>query len=312
MTDDGWFANCEPDDVDAAAAAVRDGSASEPADWPARAVDAGFAPDEGAYYDALHEATVAAARAEAMERERADDQQLVHAVRAMDDCARTANELAERAAEWAGALFDVDGGGVELAAEVAERDPETPAEGRAISLAERVVELDAEAEDLRAFIERQAPSVAPNLASMAGPVLAARLVSLAGSLETLAKKPSGTVQVLGAEDALFAHLRGRASSPKHGVIFTHEYVRGTHPENRGSAARALAGKLSIGARIDHYSGERKPEIEAELDDRIATIRARTGDELPDVDVDDGGDEADDADGEADDADGEAEDGGADA
>jgi nucleolar protein 56 len=281
MTDDGWFANCEPGDADAAAAAVRDGSASEPADWPARAVDAGFAPDEDAYYDLLHEATVAAARAEAVERERADDQQLVHAVRAMDDCARTANELAERAAEWAGALFDVSGGGVALAEDVAARTAETPAEERAISLAERVVELDAEAADLRGFLEQQAPTVAPNLASMAGPVLAARLVSLAGSLESLAKKPSGTVQVLGAEDALFAHLRGRASSPKHGIIYTHEYVRGTHPDNRGSAARALAGKLSIAARIDHYSGESKPEIEAELDDRIATIRARTGDELPD-------------------------------
>jgi nucleolar protein 56 len=280
MTDDGWFANCEPDDVDAAAAAVREAAASEPADWPARAVDAGFASDEGAYYDALREATVAAARAAAMERERADDQQLVHAVRAMDDCARTANELAERAAEWAGALFDVDGGGVDLAEAVADRDPETPAEERAVALAERAVELDAEAESLRAFIDQQAPSVAPNLASMAGPVLAARLVSLSGSLETLAKKPSGTVQVLGAEDALFAHLRGRASSPKHGIIYTHEYVRGTHPEHRGSAARALAGKLSIGARIDHYSGERKPDVEAKLDERIATIRARTGDTLP--------------------------------
>ncbi|WP_323676848.1 NOP5/NOP56 family protein [Halorubellus sp. PRR65] len=292
MTDDAWFANCEPDDVDAAATAIREGAASEAADWPARAVDAGFADDEDAYYDALHEATVAAARAEAVERERADDQQLVHAVRAMDDCARTANELAERAAEWAGALFDVSGGGVALAEDVAGRTPETPAEERAISLAGRVVELDAEAASLRAFIEQQAPTVAPNLASMAGPVLAARLVSLAGSLESLAKKPSGTVQVLGAEDALFAHLRGRASSPKHGIIYTHEYVRGTHPEHRGSAARALAGKLSIGARIDHYSGDRKPEVEAELDDRIATIRARTGDELPDEgDSDDGGADA---------------------
>jgi nucleolar protein 56 len=298
MTEDGWFANCEPDDVDEAAAAVRDPTATEPADWPTQAVDAGFAVDRETYYDRLHEATVTAARAAAVERERADDQQLVHAVRAMDDCARTANELAERAAEWAGALFDESGGGVDLAREVAERDVATPAEERAVSLAARVVELDDEAAELQAYIEQQAPSVVPNLASMAGPVLAARLLSLAGSLETLAKKPSGTVQVLGAEDALFAHLRGRASSPKHGIIYTHEYVRGTHPENRGSAARALAGKLSIAARIDHYSGDRRPEIESELRDRIATIRARTGDTMPEEtdaprdggDGDDGGDE----------------------
>jgi len=107
---------------------------------------------------------------------------------------------------------------------------------------------------------------------MTGPVLAARLLSLAGGLDALAKKPAGTVQVLGAEDSLFAHLRGHAPSPKHGVIFTHEYVRGTRPEKRGSAARALAGKLTIAARVDRYSGERKPELDAELDERIARIR----------------------------------------
>ncbi|MDL0141772.1 hypothetical protein PNR39_03900, partial [Halobacterium salinarum] len=80
--------------------------------------------------------------------------------------------------------------------------------------------------------------------------------------------------VLGAEDALFAHLRGHAPSPKHGVIYTHEYVRGTHPDQRGSAARALAGKLTIAARVDHYSGDRRPDLEAELDARMERIRAR--------------------------------------
>ena len=277
---DGWFAGLDADNVDAGARAIRDESADEPADWPAQAVEAGFAADEDEYYDRLQAAAVTASRGAARDSERADDRQLVHAVRAMDDCRRTANELAERAAEWAGALYDVEGGGVSLARDVAARDPETPAEERAISLAERVVELDAEAAELEAFLETQMPVVAPNLSSMAGPVLGARLVSLAGGLESLAKKPSGTVQVLGAEDALFAHLRGQATSPKHGIIYTHDYVRGTHPDERGSAARALAGKLAIAARIDHYSGEVRPEIEQELDDRMATIRARTGDDPP--------------------------------
>jgi len=109
---------------------------------------------------------------------------------------------------------------------------------------------------------------------LAGAVLAARLIALVGGLKQLARKPAGTVQVLGAEEALFAHLRGRAPSPKHGIIFTHEAVRGTHPEHRGSAARAVAGKLSIAARIDHYAGDRRPELEAELTDRIERIQAR--------------------------------------
>ncbi|GAB3416849.1 NOP5/NOP56 family protein [Haloparvum alkalitolerans] len=271
---DGWFAGLDPGDGDAAARRIREGSAPEPADWPGLAVESGFADDEADYYDRLREATLAATRAAVTERERADDQQLVHAVRAMDDCERTANELAERAAEWAGALFDEAGSGVDGARTVAEREPDTAAERRAVSLAERVADLADEADELERFIEETAPAVAPNLAEMAGPVLASRLMALAGGLKPLARKPSGTVQVLGAEDALFAHLAGRAPSPKHGIIYTHDYVRGTRPEDRGSAARAFAGKLAIAARIDHYSGDYRPDLHEELRERMATIRAR--------------------------------------
>jgi nucleolar protein 56 len=274
----GWFEHVEPGDVTAASRAIAEGSADEPGDWPAAAVEAGFAPDEDAYYALLNDATMDAAREEARAREKAGDQQLMHSIRAMDDCTRTANELAERTSEWAGALFDEAGSGVAYARELVERDPTTPAEERVVSMARRVVDLTDEADDLRAYVESSAPSVAPNLSAMAGPVLAARLVALAGGLEPLAKKPSGTVQVLGAENALFAHLRGHASSPKHGVIYTHEYVHGTRPEDRGSAARALAGKLAIAARVDHYSGDRRPELDAELDDRMETIRERAGDD----------------------------------
>lgn len=273
--DGGWFAGVEPDDVDGAARAIRDGSADEPAEWPSLAVESGFAGDEGEYYDRLREAAVAAARQSARDSERADDKQLVHAVRSMDDCDRTANELAERVAEWAASRYDDAGAGIEYARTVAERTPEDAADERLVSLAARVDALADEAAEHRSFIERTAPDVVPNLAALAGPVLAVRLLSLAGGLESLAKKPSGTVQVLGAEDALFAHLRGQAPSPKHGVIYTHEAVQGTHPEHRGSAARALAGKLSIAARIDHYSGDLRPELEAELADRIAAIQARS-------------------------------------
>ena len=288
---DGWFADGDRDEPDALAAAVREGSADEPRDWPALALETGFATDEDEYYTALKEATTAATRAAVTDRERADDRQLVHAVRAMDDCARTANELAERLAEWAGTVDPEAGTGVEYARAVASGEAGDALEEPAVrSLAERVAGLADEADELRSFLEQRTPAVAPNLSALADPVLAARLLSLAGGLEELAKKPSGTIQVLGAEDALFAHLRGHAPSPKHGIIYTHDAVRGTHPENRGSAARAVAGKLAIAARVDHYSGELKPELEAELAERIETIQARTtGDGGGDDAATDGGD-----------------------
>jgi nucleolar protein 56 len=180
-----------------------------------------------------------------------------------------ANELAERVAEWASSQAGASGAGVAFAREVA-----ADAEGPVASLARRTRDLDDEARELRTHVERTAPEVAPNLAALAGPVLAARLIALAGGLKQLARKPAGTVQVLGAEEALFAHLRGHAPSPKHGVIYTHEAIQGTHPDERGSAARALAGKLAIAARVDHYSGERKPELDEELQARIERIQAR--------------------------------------
>ncbi|RLM42433.1 MULTISPECIES: NOP5/NOP56 family protein [unclassified Haloarcula] len=270
----GWFAGLDPDDDAAAVEQIAAGRADTPEDWPQQAVAAGFADDEAAYYDRLHEVTMAATSAAVAEQEGADDQQLVHAVRAMADCERTANELSERVAEWGGSRYGDSGSGVEYARSLADREDEDEGDTALRALAEQTAGLADEADSLRAYIERTAPAVAPNLSMLAGPVLAARLISLAGGLEALAKKPSGTVQVLGAEDALFAHLKGNAPSPKHGVIFTHEYVRGTRREDRGSAARALAGKLSIAARIDHYSGDRRPDLQAELDDRIERIQAR--------------------------------------
>jgi nucleolar protein 56 len=271
---EGWFAGVDRNDAATAADRIRSGEAAEAGDWPSRAVDAGFATSTEDYYDTLHEATIEAASAQVRERERADDQQLIHAVRALDDSVRTRNELAERVAEWGGSLDADAGTGVEYARDLAETEPTEPIEQELVDLARDVAGLDDRADSLRGFIERSAPTVAPNLSALAGPVLAARLISLAGGLEALAKQPSGTVQVLGAEDALFAHLQGGAPSPKHGIIYTHEYVRGTAPDQRGSAARALAGKLSIAARVDHYAGDLRPDLETELAARIERIRER--------------------------------------
>lgn len=274
MTDEGWFVAGDPAAPETTIASINDGGGSTPQPWPQQAIERGAVDNEEEYYKWLQSATIAATETAVSEQETADDQQLIHAVRSMDDCQQQANELAERVAEWGGSLLPETGSGESYLRTVANRDPATETESQLVGLAARGVGLFEQAETLREYIERQAQTVAPNLASLAGPVLAARLIALAGGLEELAKLPSSTVQVLGAEDALFAHLRGNAPSPKHGVIFTHEYVRGTHPAHRGTAARALAGKLTIAARVDYYSGSYKPEIQKELDDRIEVIRER--------------------------------------
>lgn len=292
----GWFESLRGGDTESAVQALREGRAESPREWPRLAVESGVVDSKGEYYERLRETALTATRETVRKHERADDNQLVHAVRAMDDCRRVANELTERVAEWAG-TYDADAtvdveyvrtiasethpGETDEVSESGTEDlhpilgeDSAPAGTHIRSLAQRVVELDEEATALRTFIERSTPAVAPNLAALAGPVLAARLVGLAGGLEELAKKPAGTVQVLGAEDALFAHLKGGAPSPKHGIIYTHDAVRNAPRGHRGSAARALAGKLTIAARIDHYSGEHRPELERELEERIERIHAR--------------------------------------
>ena len=271
----GWFAGVEADDLEAAAQAIGASTATEPRDWPAEAIEQGFVGDEAKYYDILQKAAVRAAREQITERSLADDEQIKQRIRLLDDVDRIANELAERVREWATVSDIAVADGVDGVIALADQDPTTATEERLVAMASIVREMQTERSAIQADIEQLMHELAPNLTALAGPLLGARLLSLAGSLESLAKSPSGTVQVLGAEDALFSHLGTGSPPPKHGIIFIHEYVRGTDPAQRGSAARAVAGKLAIAARIDYYAGDLRPELARELNDRIERIRGRT-------------------------------------
>jgi nucleolar protein 56 len=121
------------------------------------------------------------------------------------------------------------------------------------SLANSVNGLYQMRNELEAYISSMMETVAPNLAALAGPMIGARLISLAGSLKELARKPSSTVQVFGAEKALFRSLKTGADPPKHGIIYRVPEVNTAPFWQRGKIARSLAGKLSIAARIDAYS-----------------------------------------------------------
>ena len=127
-------------------------------------------------------------------------------------------------------------------------------------------------ESLESYIDESMKEVAPNIQKLVGSLLGARLIALAGSLENLAKVSSGTVQVLGAEKALFRHLRSGEDPPKHGVLFQSPYIHSAKKHVRGKIARALAGKLSIAARVDYFSGEFIGEtLLNELEERIKDI-----------------------------------------
>ncbi|PSG99557.1 MAG: hypothetical protein BRC28_04145 [Nanohaloarchaea archaeon SW_4_43_9] len=111
------------------------------------------------------------------------------------------------------------------------------------------VELRAELEE---YVEEIVEDEMENLGTLLGPLLTARIVSLAGGLEELARKPSSTIQMLGAEKALFRYLKGKGTPPKHGVIFQHNFVNSLPEDERGKMARFLANKAAMAARLDQY------------------------------------------------------------
>jgi nucleolar protein 56 len=104
------------------------------------------------------------------------------------------------------------------------------------------------------YQQKFAIEICPNLAVVAGPELAAKLVSHMGSLRRLAFMPASTIQVIGAEKALFKHLKNRrVDPPKHGLIFQHPRISASPKRVRGKIARALAAKLSIAAKADAFT-----------------------------------------------------------
>ncbi|XP_021424341.2 nucleolar protein 56 [Oncorhynchus mykiss] len=117
----------------------------------------------------------------------------------------------------------------------------------------RVVSLAAYRLELQEYLHSKMGQVAPNLAALIGDVVGARLISHAGSLTNLAKYPASTVQILGAEKALFRALKTRGNTPKYGLIFHSTFIGRAAAKNKGRISRYLANKCTIASRIDAFS-----------------------------------------------------------
>merc|ERR1711884_68376 len=119
--------------------------------------------------------------------------------------------------------------------------------------ANRVVALAEYRKQLAKYLGDKMGNVAPNLAALIGDVVGARLISHAGSLTNLAKYPASTVQILGAEKALFRALKKKGNTPKYGLIFHSSFIGRAAAKNKGRISRFLANKCSIASRIDCFS-----------------------------------------------------------
>lgn len=216
----------------------------------------------------LHEAEVAIAAA------RDPTSAIDEAVRSMAEVDRVENLLAERLTSWdqrIGVETETEADGA--APPEAAGDPRLEAARRELRRLRR--ELHGLRTTLETAVDGAASTTLPNLSALLGPILAARMVSQAGGLERLARLPSSTVQVLGAEKAFFDHLRRGSRPPRHGLLFLHAAIQGAPRKERGRLARALAGKVAIAARLDHAGRPVDPALAAAFDRRKGEL-ARQG------------------------------------
>ena len=122
-----------------------------------------------------------------------------------------------------------------------------------MAFAKRTASLAAYRKQLSNYLGSRMNQVAPNLAALIGDTVGARLISKAGSLTNLSKYPASTVQILGAEKALFRALKTKGNTPKYGLIYHSSFIGRTGQKSKGRISRFLANKCSIASRIDNFS-----------------------------------------------------------
>ena len=143
------------------------------------------------------------------------------------------------------------------------------------SLCKDILALYKLRESMETYLDSAMDKVAPNMKYLVGSLLGARLIAVSGGLTNLAKRPASTIQVLGAEKALFRSLKTGTRPPKHGLIFQHAVLHDAKRWQRGKIARAIAGKLAIAARADAF-GHRSigEELKAGMEKRIEEIQQK--------------------------------------
>ncbi len=275
------------------------------------AVELGFTESPEKFYEYLHEVMVELTRRKLRRAAEKRDLLAVQAIRAIDDIDKTINLFVARLREWYSLHFpELDDlvrehpDYVKIVLELGHRDRITeealeklgfsPGKAKKIAEAARksmgadlsdfdlqqiqtlasiIHQLYTLRRELGEYIEAVMKEVAPNITALVGPLLGARLLSLAGGLENLARMPASTIQVLGAEKALFRALRTGGKPPKHGVIFQYPDIHRSPRWQRGKIARALASKLAIAAKVDYFSGRYiGDKLKEELRKRIEEIK----------------------------------------
>ncbi|MEM2923242.1 MAG: hypothetical protein QW560_02360 [Candidatus Nitrosocaldus sp.] len=261
---------------------------------------------------ALHEFAVSLSSLKVAEASARPDQHIIQCINAIDELDKVVNVMGARLREWYGLHFPELEGIVQnlssycdIVLRLGRRDAITVDALRSIGLqeekadaiaraaltskggmisdenlillqriADEIKHLSKQRDTLAGHVEEEMARVAPNLKDILGATIGARMIAKAGGLEKLAVLPASTIQVLGAEKALFRALRTGTRPPKHGIIFQHPSVHSAPRWQRGKIARAIATKVAVAARIDAFAGARDDTLLARLNERIEEIREK--------------------------------------
>ena len=226
-----------------------------------------------------------------------EDKHLIQAVNSIDEIDETISKLIERIREWYALYFpemDVIKNNetyIKLISQNKTKDEIIKAKPDAFpnniidleedinvedleimnNYANSIFELQKSRKNIEEYIEYKMESIAPNLSLLVGSTLGAKLISHAGGIKRLAMYPSSTVQIMGAEKALFRHLKSGDRPPKYGLIYQHPQVRGAKWWNRGKIARMLAGKISLAVRRDVFTKTIDETVADEFKQKVEEI-----------------------------------------
>lgn len=259
----------------------------------------GFIASEDELNDILHTISLEITNYKLKEASKAEDMFLIQAINSIDEIDEATGKLIERLREWhmihfpelnkiknqekyvklvseygdrisiieSGLLDELDIEDQSIGSEIEGNDLEMVKE-----FANSIKSLQNTKKSLTDYIDQKMNEIAPNLSDLVGSSLGAKLIAHIGSIKRLSLLSSSTVQIIGAEKALFRHLKTGERPPKHGLIYQHPEIRGARWWLKGKIARALAAKISLAVRKDVYSGEFDPAIKENFEKRVEEIK----------------------------------------
>ena len=271
-------------------------------------VDSGFAKDENEAMEKLREFAMQLSSSKITEVSQSPDLHITQAINTLDETDRMINSMGSRMREWYGLHFpELDNlidsvNGYSQIVLAGKREniskenfenagfPESKVEmlslvkeksrggditeknlGIVQTLAKQILDLFELRKTIEEHIEEQMATELPNITAVLGAAVGARILAHAGSLKRLSSMPASTIQILGAEKALFRSLKTGANPPKHGILFQHAIVHAAPKWQRGKIARAVAGKAAIAARVDVYGGGLNQTLLDKLNIRVQEI-----------------------------------------